>query len=590
MPTQDAATAFTLDYLELLERHLKVTWNAEEVPICIIDWISDESVACLRDDLAKLMQGNLERDAREATVEYGVEHLQTIGFGLAPDFDQFIKLGLIYGERVVLWDVIHSRILANEQPNQDRRSLLAQIACNLLMLRGVVTRGGLVILSHPISWSALAADIDAELRTGGRVPAASLGLSFAFAAIEEGLPLHPYTLLESGSKPVPATAVGGREDELFSSENFRFQQCVTTLLQDVRVAYLEDVRMDKFLDVMSEHTKLRRALRTHFASSLSGLSPQQATRDTRDRVDELFDLFDKRNAAVVDYIAEGVDATAKFALVSVSLAVVGQPLLAALAALGAPALYLSTAIRKWANKPEKNVVIQAFKALEQSAETMKSYSLSDMEYQLSNYHRGQSVLGNIYETFMAFHWTEDRHKYLISLSPEVAKALLAELTSDDLEVIVNHRNFQEDYIGDYLAYLSELDEAIYWEHLGKTFESSEGLLIYDDDAHIVSMETTDMPLKAWLLLLASLFETYRYEMRSRAYDYPLERFPGIVRFQTEEASDANEKRLALIALASSLEADDQTAMTHFVAEAFHGELPRWFSVGWIELLESAVEN
>lgn len=34
------------------------------------------------------------------------------GFDLAPDFDEFVKLGLIYGERVVLWDVISSRLLA----------------------------------------------------------------------------------------------------------------------------------------------------------------------------------------------------------------------------------------------------------------------------------------------------------------------------------------------------------------------------------------------------------------------------------------------------------------------------------------------
>lgn len=579
MQTQDAATTFTLRYLEILEKRLNVTWSAAGVPICVIDWIREESVSGLRADLADLFQSDLDRDSRKATIEHGVEHLQTVGFGLAHDFGQFIKLGLIYGERVVLWDVIYSRILSNDQSIQDRKSLLAQIACNLLMLRPVVARGGVVVLSHPIMWSALAAEIDAELRIAGSVPAASRGLSFAFAAIEEGLPLHPYTLLESGSKPLPNSAVGAREDELFSSENFRFQQCVTTLLQDARVAYLEDMKVEDFLDVIATHTKLRRALRMHFTHAMNGLSPQQAAVESRDLVDELFDLFDKRNKAVVDYAAEGVDATAHFMLASVSVAVLGLPLVSALAALGGPAIYLSTAIRKWIKKPEKNVIIQAFTALENAASTTQSCAPADVDYQLSNYYRGQSVLGELYENFMSFRWTEERHEYLKSLSPEVAKALLKLLSSEDLEVIVNHRKFQEDYIGDYLAYLSEIDEAIYWEHLGKTFESSEGLLLYDDDAHIVSMETMDMPLKAWHQLLGSLFTAHGDEIRSHTYDYPLERLLGIVRFQTEGAQDVDAKRSALISLASGLEQTDRAALTHFVSNAFAGVVPEWFTAG-----------
>lgn len=572
----DAATAFTLNYLELLEKHLKIIWNSAGKPICLIDLINDESIENLRADLIKLIQSDLEESARQATIKYGNKHVQTIGFGLAPDFGQFIKLGLIYGERVVLWDVISSRILVDHPPLKARKSLIAQIACNLLMLKTIVAQGSIVILAHPISWSPLAAQIDVDMRAGGGVPAASLGLSIAFAAIEEGLPLHPYTLLESGAKPVLASAVGGREDELFSSENYRFQQCVTTLLRDARVAYLEDVDVEDFFGVLSAHTKLRRALRKHFSPSFSGLSPQQAATETQDLVDDLFDLFAKQSAAVVDFAAEGVDATAKFALVTVSTAALGLPLLSALAALGAPAVHLSTAIRKWSKKPERNVIIQAFRTLEQSAKTAQTYDVFDMEYQLSNYFRGVSSVGEIYSKFMAFSWTEDRHKFLESLSSEVAKALLAQLSSEDLDTIVNVRHFQEDYIGDYLAHLSELDETIYWAHLGKTFESSEGLLVYDDDVHIVSMEMKEMPLETWRQLLSSLFRVYATEMRTRAYDFPLERFPNIIRFQTEQTQNSSDKRAALISLASNLPSSDQVALTHLVAHAFDGVAPGWW--------------
>jgi len=575
MPINDAATVFTLEYLKLLERHLKVTWNDDGDPVCIIDWFGEESITNLREDLQRLIESDLEPGARRATIEYGKEHVQTVGFGLAPDFKQFVNLGLIYGDRVVLWDLIASRLLVSVQPNLAGKSLLAQVACNLLTLRPVIERGGIVILAHPIAWSRQAAEIDVELRATGSVPAASLGLSLAFAAIEEGLPLHPYTLLESGSKPTSTPSDRGREDELFSAENYRFQQCLTTLLKDARVAFLEDVRVEDFFNVVSGNTKLRRALRTHFAQSLSGLSQRQA--ETQDLVDEFFELFEKQNVAVTDFAAEGVDATANFLLATVSSGALGMSLLGALAALGAPAVHLSTAIRKWSKKPEKNVIIQAFRALEKASDEAKPHVLLDMEQQLSNYRRGEQDLGNLYRTFMSFSWTENKHAFLQTLSPEVAKALLASLSQEDLQEIVNHRRFQEDYIGDYLAYLSELDEAIYWAHLGKTFESPEGLLIYDDDAHIISMETRDMPLATWGRLLHSLFDAYAGEMRSRVYDFPLERFPKIIRFQTNGGRDSDAKRAALNSLSSSLGQEDRAALRHLVVMGFEGVAPEWLT-------------
>ncbi|WP_369929388.1 hypothetical protein [Xanthomonas sp. NCPPB 2632] len=572
---KDDAVEFTLKYLDLLEKHLHVKLNDAGLAVCIVEWIDAESISSLRHDLSELMRDELELRAREATIDYGSTHIQTVGFGLAPDFDQFVKLGLIYGDRVVLWDVIHSRIFANDQPNQDRKGLLAQIACNLLNLRPTVLRGGLVILAHPIVWSNLASAIDEELRAAGAVQAASLGLSLAFAAIKEGLPLHPYVLLEDGSKPMPASPAGREVDPLFSSESFKFQQCVAKLLRDERVAYMEDVRTEDFFDVMSGHAKLRRALRMHFTSVLSGLSPQQEMRELTDKIDDLFELFEKRNVAVKNYVAEAVDATLKFALASVVVTSLGESLVSNLATCGVPVFCLTTAVRKWVNTPEKLVIIQAFNALNEAAKSTPSMPLYDMEFQLSNYRQGQASLGSIYEEFMALPWTEDRHEYLTSLPLDVAKALLALLTEDDLAIIVNERRFQEDYIGDYLAYLSGIDEAIYWEHLGKTFESSDGLLSYDNDDHIRSMETKDMPLKVWNQLLTSLFSAHACELRSRNYGYPLECLPNVVRFQTEATRDLGEKRLALINLASTLTPDDRAALTDFVASAFDGKAPLW---------------
>lgn len=577
MSDHDSAVELTLRYLDVLEKRLQITWNAERCPVCIIDWIPDDAVDAIHEELKALFDSKIGADARQATIDYGKSHIQTVGFGLAPDFDQFIKLGFIYGERLVLWDVISSRLLAAERSDPPSKSLLAQVACQLLVLRSVVERGGLVILAHPVTWSPLAADIDVELRGAGNVPAASVGLSMAFAAIEEGLPLHPYTLLADGPRPEAGDRVGGQVDKLFSSENYVFQQAIGTLLRDQRVAYLQDVRVEDFFDVVAAHSDLRRALRKHFSSTLNGLSEQQSSREVDALTDDLVGLIGKRNAAVIDYAAEGVDASAKFLLASVASITIGLPLLDTLTIAGALAVPLSTVVRKWAKKPERNVIVQAFRALQNAAETPATSHRAEPRSPGAVDASVHANIQDLYIRFMSYHWTEERHHFLESLSPEVAKALLSVLDPEDLEVIVNARRFQQDYIGDYLAYLSELDEDIYWEHLGKTFESSEGLLIYDDDAHIRAMESRDMPMKTWRQLLDSLFEAYGDELKAREYGYALERFPAIVRFQTERAQDVNEKRAALVALFETLNPDERAALTYFLAEAFDGNVPRWFT-------------
>lgn len=573
MPQHDAATGLTLQYLHLLETHLQITWNEQGKPVCIIDWIRDKSVAALHEALNELFNGQLHADARQATIEYGKHHIQTVGFGLASDFKEFIKLGLIYGERVVLWDIVGSRILSAAQVDARSTSLLAQIACQLLMLRGVIERGGIVILGHPVTWSTLAAEIDEDLRTEGNASASDLGLSMAFAAIEEGLPLHPYTLLRGSLRPSVAERVAAQVNDLYSSKHYVFQKAICGLLRDQRVAYLRDVRVEDFFDVVVAHEGLCRAL-WKFFSTLEGLSAQQGERELEALAEELVGLIAKRNAAVSDYVAEGVDASASVVLASVATLTVGMPLLQVLAGAGALAVPLTKAVRKWVNKPARNVVVQAFEALENVAE-MQADDLTPNEMPEPFDGIIEPNIQDLYVRFKAFHWTQDRHELLESLSPEVAKAVLGLLRPADIGPIVNHRRFQEDYIGDYLAHLWTLDENFYWEHLGKTFESPDGLLIYDSDDHIRTMESHAIPMKVWRQLLDSLLVAHADELFARKYGYPLERIMSVITFQSEQPADSDEKRAALLSIYDALGSDERSAFTDFLSATFGGELPSW---------------
>lgn len=255
-----------------------------------------------------------------------------------------------------------------------------------------------------------------------------------------------------------------------------------------------------------------------------------------------------------------------FVFASLSATVIGQPLLTALAAIGPPALGLAAAVRKWRKKPEKNVIIQAFKSLEKSASETCLYDPVDVQARLSTAKKGIDTLGEHYQEFMSLGWTEDKHDYLTTVSPEVAKAILALLTPDDIDRIVNVRRFQADYIGDYLEFISDLDETIYWAHLEKTFEAEEGFLLYDGDAHIAAMEEKQIPMSLWNLLIDN-FLTMDDDLA------------GVIFNQTERFADRDEKRSALLAIASGMDDEDKARLAELVGRGNDGEIPEWFSVG-----------
>ena len=62
------------------------------------------------------------------------------------------------------------------------------------------------------------------------------------------------------------------------------------------------------------------------------------------------------------------------------------------------------------------------------------------------------------DKIMDFDWTEDRHKYLTKLPEALAAKVLESLLPEQMQIIVNYRERQEDYIGDYLEYVWDSNE------------------------------------------------------------------------------------------------------------------------------------
>lgn len=136
------------------------------------------------------------------------------------------------------------------------------------------------------------------------------------------------------------------------------------------------------------------------------------------------------------------------------------------------------------------------------------------------------------EAFLSPYWVEERHDYIKTLNPKAARDLLKSLTDDEESLNVNHRQFQEAYICDYLDYLWGIDRDSFWRHIVASFHHPDGTLMSDNNFHIDVMKHEHLPEKVWLALLDSLF----YAPIGELGDINKE----IIRVQLESSATCNE--------------------------------------------------
>jgi hypothetical protein len=369
MSTSDAATRLSLDYLHAIENRLEITWDDEATPICVHDRITEGSLISLRHELHDLLH-NSRDESLHATIEFSKHNIQTVGFGLAPNFDLFVKLGFLCGRRLVLWDMIGSRLLSHKSFNSDRVSGIAAAACNLLLLRPIVEQGGLVILPHPTTWSEFARLVAIDLKEQGNKSLASFGLSMTLSTVEDGLILHPYTLLRDGEKFLPHTAVMDSSNEFYSKGNYTFHEGASKLLLDQRFTFLRRISAKDFYQIITQHGDFNGELGKFFSQSRNGISEQQTKLEANRAIDKLSDLLEKRNKDLLKYIAEGSEATLGVLiahLIALSSGRLDEKDALFYFVLSDLSVKLFTALRKWYSKPQKPVLIQTFEMMKNNS-------------------------------------------------------------------------------------------------------------------------------------------------------------------------------------------------------------------------------
>lgn len=579
MTSHDSATLLSLRYLEILERRLSIKIDRNGQPVFIPDRAKKPDLLHLRSELNDLFSNSSINDALNATREFSNSHIQTVGFGLVTDFDLLVKLGLMYGERTVLWDLISSRLLNHDEFTADQKLLIGQVACNLILLKPIIEDGGVVILPHPIQWCELAQLIDEDLREQNNNSLAKYGLSMALSTIDSKIVLHPFTLLSSSQNLDPHIELIDEYEDKYSIENYIFQQAITTVLSDVRFAYLKDVKLSEFFKIISQHSELRRELRTVFSGLSRGFTSQQNDLEIQASIEEIQKKLKNQKKRLAAYVIDGVEASTFITtalittLSSADFKVKGSIAGGVIVGLS---IRLWQALRKWYSTPESPVIVQAFKQLQQesimeefqelkSAQVIDSKIISKIE---------ECEIQRLKEKFMSFYWVEERHEFLKELPLPVARKVLDSLDDSEIYQNVNIRQFQEDYIGGYLRELWGISKPSFWHHIKTSFDDAQGILISDSMYQYI-LYSECMPLDVWDEFLQYVFRTDPDLYESIVGTLYGELFGRIVAFQVTYCPDKNEKRDCFLTLLNAGNNDLRVFALDILNIGFAGELPDW---------------
>jgi hypothetical protein len=248
----DRASQFTLEYMRTLQEILHLEQGREGRSSAGITQVSTSALRRLRSELGAFLSGRAAQDARTDSSEYGTRFIQTVGFGLVLPkyFDRFVKMGFLCGSRLVIWDLIGTRLLRNVYDNPVQGKAIITVARNILSLRKVAEQGGLVILPHPADWSQNAKRELDKLYRGRRVDATSYGLVSALSVLKE-IPLHPYTLLPMPENAWP-TQPSFNDDRYYSGDHYVFHKVINDIFEDARFTFLEQVSVSDFYRISSK--------------------------------------------------------------------------------------------------------------------------------------------------------------------------------------------------------------------------------------------------------------------------------------------------------------------------------------------------
>lgn len=357
----DQAIKFALQYLDILERALDFRYS-DNGDLFIVTPISVQTLRKLKKRIDELFRDGSAGAICDSSA-YSKVNVQTVGFGLIPhiDFDKFIKIGLLCGTRLVLWDLIGGRILRRIDANPERVTSLTISASNLLRLKSIVEAGGLVILPHPLTWSHEARYQLSQFTRTENVDTSHYGLVSALSVVNE-IPLHPYTIFPDSSMVWPKHPAGLENHDYYPRESYVFHKVVDDIFEDSRFAYLKNASAADFFKVISGNASVAHQLLRVFSPPPGIISPQQIAAYSKSARDSLAEEIKKRNKHIITAQVGKTGAgltfiTALFTAINSATCLSTNPIGIAVMGLSAALFkFLSEVVKK----EKQNIVVQAF--------------------------------------------------------------------------------------------------------------------------------------------------------------------------------------------------------------------------------------
>ncbi|MGL6351932.1 MAG: hypothetical protein ACRC2U_19285 [Aeromonas sp.] len=156
-------------------------------------------------------------------------------------------------------------------------------------------------------------------------------------------------------------------------------------------------------------------------------------------------------------------------------------------------------------------------------------------------------LKEVKEVLMNEHWTENLHYGLKELSQGDAKEIVESMDEYEIDSKVNIRQFQNDYIADYIEYLWDISRSAYWQHIIISLnpDTEVGLLWSDNMSHVEKMCTTDIPQNVMNAVLNFVYKSNNSQ--------DLEALTEVIKSQVKTFSKQNQIKV----FSSSLPIEDQ---------------------------------
>lgn len=290
---RDRATKFTIDVFNAIERRLSIQWTLDGDPIYLPSEVSHFSIQMLRSDLADLHRSSSLHDAILDMETGQRDHniIQTTGVGLAPDFDLFSKIGLLLGDRLVLWDTLLQGIFACPD-HLINKSQLGGLVCQLLLLKPVVERGGILLLPHPLLWLERSRYYFQKVADAGALGTEFYGFLNARALLDEGIALHPYSMAENREKVRLAKSTRIGDHDLMHDETQVYHDQLVDFMIDEKFNLLSSVSINAFHKFLGPR-EYRRELRRVLSDAIPGESqperkihPKQTMQQIKKSIDD----------------------------------------------------------------------------------------------------------------------------------------------------------------------------------------------------------------------------------------------------------------------------------------------------------------